>query len=66
MALVTLRALDKAISDTIEYTRQRQAFGRSILDNQVVHFRLAELATEIEALRALTYRSVGTSDANVS
>ncbi|XP_021964576.1 probable acyl-CoA dehydrogenase 6 [Folsomia candida] len=58
MALVTLRALDKAISDTIEYTRQRQAFGRSILDNQVVHFRLAELATEIEALRALTYRSV--------
>ena len=28
-----------------------------MLDNQVVHFRLAELATELEALRALVYRA---------
>ena len=46
------------IDQTIDYTRQRQAFGKSILDNQVVHFRLAELRTEVEALRALTYRAV--------
>ncbi|MDP1900501.1 MAG: acyl-CoA dehydrogenase family protein [Rubrivivax sp.] len=54
----TLRSLDRVIDQTIEYTRQRQAFGRSILDNQVVHYRLAELRTEVEALRALTYRAV--------
>jgi len=54
----SLRSLDRLIDQTIEYTRQRQAFGRSILDNQVVHFRLAELRTEVEALRALTYRAV--------
>jgi citronellyl-CoA dehydrogenase len=53
-----LRSLDRLIDQTIDYTRQRQAFGRSILDNQVVHFRLAELRTEVEALRALTYRAV--------
>jgi citronellyl-CoA dehydrogenase len=53
-----LRALDRLIDQTIEYTRQRQAFGRSVLDNQVVHFRLAELRTEVEMLRALTYRAV--------
>lgn len=29
-----------------------------MLDNQVVHFRLAELQTEIEALRALVYSAV--------
>ena len=29
-----------------------------MLDNQVVHFRLAELRTEVEALRALTYHAV--------
>ncbi|XP_065830546.1 probable acyl-CoA dehydrogenase 6 [Oscarella lobularis] len=52
-------ALDKAIDDTIEYARQRKAFGRSVLDNQVVHFRLAELKTEVEALRSLLYRTVG-------
>ena len=33
------------------------AFGKSILDNQYVHFRLAELKTEIECLRALVYRA---------
>jgi citronellyl-CoA dehydrogenase len=57
-AASSLRGLDRLIDLTIEYTRQRQAFGKSILDNQVVHFRLAELRTEVEALRALTYRAV--------
>ncbi len=54
----SLRSLDRLIDQTIEYTRQRHTFGRPILDNQVVHFRLAELRTEVEALRALTYRAV--------
>ena len=57
-AAAALKGLEACIEATIEYTRQRQAFGRSILDNQVVHFRLAELQTEIEALRALTYEAV--------
>ena len=57
-AASSLRSLDRLIDQTIEYTRQRKAFGKSILDNQVVHFRLAELRTEVEALRALTYRAV--------
>ncbi len=53
----TLRALDGVIQDTVEYTRGRQIFGRPVLDNQVVHFTLAELQTEVEALRALVYRA---------
>ena len=52
-----MRALDLCIADTIEQTRNREAFKRSILDFQVVHFRLAELCTEVEALRALVYRA---------
>jgi citronellyl-CoA dehydrogenase len=52
-----LMGLDHAVRDTIEYTRSRQIFGRPVLDNQVVHFTLAELQTEIEALRALVYRA---------
>ena len=50
--------MDTVIDATIEYTRERKAFGKSILDNQVVHFRLAELRTEVAALRALTYSAV--------
>jgi citronellyl-CoA dehydrogenase len=57
-AASSLRGLDRLIDATIEYTRQRKAFGKSILDNQVVHFRLAELRTEVAALRALTYAAV--------
>ncbi|MBK1685984.1 acyl-CoA dehydrogenase family protein [Rubrivivax gelatinosus] len=57
-AASSLKSLDRLIDLTIDYTRQRQAFGKSILDNQVVHYRLAELRTEVEALRALTYRAV--------
>jgi len=48
--------LEKMINDTIEYTRQRQVFGRSVLDNQYIHFQLAELQVEVEMLRALLYR----------
>jgi citronellyl-CoA dehydrogenase len=56
-AAACLKAHEYIISATIDYTRNRKAFGRSILDNQVVHFRLAELQTEVELLRALTYRA---------
>ncbi len=52
------KGLEQLIEETIEYTRERKAFGQSILDNQVVHFRMAELATEVELLRSLTYRAV--------
>ena len=52
-----LGGLDHAIRATIDYTRERRIFGRSVLDNQVVHFTLAELQTEVEALRALVYRA---------
>ena len=57
-AASTLRMLDNVIDQTIAYTRERKIFGKPILDNQVVHFRLAELRTEVEALRALTWRAV--------
>jgi citronellyl-CoA dehydrogenase len=54
----SLRTLDRIIDQTIDYTRSRKTFGRPILDNQYVHFRLAELRTEVECLRALTYSAV--------
>jgi citronellyl-CoA dehydrogenase len=52
-----IQGLENAVRVTIEYTRSRKTFGRPVIDNQVVHFTLAELTTEIEALRALVYRA---------
>ena len=57
-AAAALKGYENIIQETIEYTRQREAFGKAILDNQVVHYRLAELQTEVELLRALTYNAV--------
>lgn len=57
-AASTLVSLDRCIEQTIEYTRERKTFGQPLINNQSIHFRLAELQTEIESLRALTYRGV--------
>ena len=51
----SIQGLSNCIAETIEYTRERQIFGKSVLDNQVVHFKLAELKTEVESLRGLVY-----------
>jgi alkylation response protein AidB-like acyl-CoA dehydrogenase len=45
-----------------EYAQQRQQFGRSISKFQAVQFRLADMATEIEAGRALVYRAAWLKD----
>jgi citronellyl-CoA dehydrogenase len=56
-AATNIESLTNVIAETTDYARQRQAFGQSILDNQYVHFRLAELKTEVECLRALVYQA---------
>lgn len=58
MAINSLKTMDRLIDLTIGYARDRKAFGKSILDNQVVHFRLTELRTEVESLRALAWSAV--------
>jgi citronellyl-CoA dehydrogenase len=54
-AAKSIRSLLRCVEMTADYARERQIFGGSVLDQQVVHFKLAELKTEIEALRGLTY-----------
>ena len=44
-ALKSAVGCERMIEATVDYTRQRKVFGKPVLDNQVVHFRLAELAT---------------------
>ncbi|MEX8193472.1 acyl-CoA dehydrogenase family protein [Comamonas guangdongensis] len=52
-----LVAMDECIQETIEWAQQRQMFGSTLIEQQWVQFKLAELQTEVEALRALTYRA---------
>ena len=48
---------DRLLKETIDYVRERKMFGQTVLDFQVVQFKLAEIKTDIEAARALTYRA---------
>lgn len=57
-AVGALRGMESLIDATIAYCRERHTFGQPLIDNQVIHFRMAEMKTEIEALRSLCYRAV--------
>jgi acyl-CoA dehydrogenase len=46
---------ERALEDTIAYVRERQAFGGPLAGKQVIRHRIADLATSIEAARALAH-----------
>jgi alkylation response protein AidB-like acyl-CoA dehydrogenase len=46
-----------ALSYWMEYGRQRQTFGKPIIEHQGLQWMMAEMATEIESARLLTYRA---------
>jgi short/branched chain acyl-CoA dehydrogenase len=50
----------------IRYAKQREQFGQSISKFQAVQFQIAELATELEAARLLTYNAARLKDARLS
>ncbi len=52
-----LQSLTNCIAWTVEWAQERKLFGASLADQQWVQFKLAEMKTEVESLRALTYRA---------
>ena len=48
-------AMGRAIERTVEYVRQREVFGKPLLDHQYLQFRLAELTAELDLLRHYNY-----------
>lgn len=46
-----------SLDHAIQYAKERKQFGKSIAENQGVSFKLADMATETEAARLLTYRA---------
>ena len=66
---INLKPMEAAIEATAAYASERQLFGKAVIDNQSVQFKLAELQSEVEALRSLLYRAtediVGGADVTV-
>ena len=61
LAIVAVAACEAALRWTIDYCRERQAFGRSIASFQNTQFKLAELRTETQIARVFVDRCIGLS-----
>jgi alkylation response protein AidB-like acyl-CoA dehydrogenase len=51
-----------AYEASLRYAKQRKQFGKPIADFQAIQFKLADMATEIEAARLLTYQAAWLAD----
>jgi alkylation response protein AidB-like acyl-CoA dehydrogenase len=47
---------------SVKYAKQRKQFGKPIADFQAIQFKLADMATQIEAARLLTYQAAWLAD----
>lgn len=62
VAALSVGLAQGALEEALRYTQEREQFGKKLWEFQAVHFRLADLATEIEAGRLLTYRAAWLQD----
>ena len=64
MAARNLGSADKLLEMSLDYAHMRIQFGKPIFEQQIIQHYLAEMAMEIEALRALTYHVAHMVDQN--
>jgi len=65
IAAQALGIAQAAYDEAARYAKERMAFGKPIADFQAIQFKLADMATEIEAARLLTYRVAWMHDEGV-
>ena len=58
MALAAVGGMQRVFATTLEYAKQREAFGRPIGRFQAIRHKFAEMSTKIEAARSLTYHAL--------
>jgi alkylation response protein AidB-like acyl-CoA dehydrogenase len=62
IAALALGIAKGALDASVAYSKERKQFGRPISSFQGIQWKLAEMATEIDAARLLTYRAADTKD----
>jgi alkylation response protein AidB-like acyl-CoA dehydrogenase len=60
----SLGGAQRCLDEAVKYTKERQQFGKAIADFQNTQFVLADMATELEAARALLYLAAAKVTAN--
>jgi acyl-CoA dehydrogenase len=54
----------RALEEALAYSRSRRQFGRALAEFQGIQFKLADMATELEAARLLVYQAASMQDQN--
>jgi len=62
IAALSLGIAKGALEASINYAKQREQFGQAIVNFQAIQFKLAEMATEVEAAELLTYQAAWMKD----
>jgi alkylation response protein AidB-like acyl-CoA dehydrogenase len=65
IAALSLGMAQGAYEAALKYSKQRKQFGKAISDFQAIQWKLADMATEIEAARLLTMRAASMKDAGM-
>ena len=53
----------RALELALKYSQERKTFGKPICEHQAIQFKLADMATQVEAARLLTIRAARLKDA---
>ena len=64
-AASSLGAAQFCINESVKYSKERKQFGKPISEFQAIAFKLADLATQIDAARLLTHRAAAMKDAGM-
>jgi butyryl-CoA dehydrogenase len=65
IAAQALGIAQACLDASLKYARERKAFDRPIAELQAIQFKLADMSTNTEAARMLTYHAAAMKDANV-
>jgi alkylation response protein AidB-like acyl-CoA dehydrogenase len=65
IAALSLGMAEGAYDAALKYSKQRRQFGKSISNFQAIQWKLADMATEIEAAKLLTFRAAAMKDAGM-
>lgn len=57
IAALSVGIAQAALDHSIKYAKQRKQFGKSLAEFQGIQFKIADMATEVEAARLLTYKA---------
>jgi acyl-CoA dehydrogenase len=58
LAVTSIAGCEKALEMTLEYVKERKAFGKPIGSNQHIRFEMAEMQTEVEMARCFVDRCI--------